>query len=74
VQFAPVVELVGWRVLGGFQTGGFADASGIDIVNLKVGVRVVLRDRSSIYGGYGHALTDATWYGDVVRLEYRYAF
>lgn len=74
VRFAPVVELVGWRVLGGFQTGDVADASGIDIVNLKVGARMVFADRSSIYVGYGHALTDAMWYDDIVRIEYRYSF
>ena len=28
VRFAPVVELVGWHVLSGFQTGGTADAGG----------------------------------------------
>jgi hypothetical protein len=76
VRFAPVVELVGWHVLNGFQTvtTGPPDASGINIVNLKVGGRATFRDGSSIYAGYGHALTKADWYKDIVRLEYRRSF
>jgi hypothetical protein len=49
------------------------DASGTDIVNLKIGVRVGI-DRGSFYAGYGRALTDAAWYTDIVRFEYRYSF
>lgn len=78
-----MIELVGWRVLGGFQTGdpavtsgpstGFAKAADVaaNIVNLKVGARFVIRDMASIYVGYGHHLTDATWYDDIFRIEYR---
>ena len=73
---APVVELVGWHVMSGNQTpadlGNF-DASGTNIVNLKIGVRFVV-DQGSFYAGYGHALTDAAWYTDIVRFEYRYSF
>jgi hypothetical protein len=72
VRFAPVVELVGWRVLSGNESVGL-DASGTNIVNLKVGGRLSF-DAGSIYVGYGHALTDATWYDDILRFEYRYAF
>ena len=75
-RVAPVVELVGWHVMSGNQTpsdlGNF-DASGTNIVNLKIGVRFVV-DKGSFYAGYGHALTDAAWYTDIVRFEYRYAF
>lgn len=85
VRFAPVIELVGWRVLSGFQTGNpspgisgpntaFADASKVsaNIVNLKIGARVtMMRDKSSIYFGYGKHLTDASWYDDIFRVEYR---
>jgi Putative MetA-pathway of phenol degradation len=74
VQVAPVVELVGWRVLDGFQTADLADASGINIVNLKVGGRVVYRGQNSIYVGYGHALTGTWWYRDILRFEYRLSF
>jgi hypothetical protein len=81
IRFAPVVELVGWSVRGGFLTqpggpvlGAAANASGTNIVNLKVGARTSWNSQSSFYVGYGHALTSASWYDDIVRLEYRYSF
>jgi hypothetical protein len=74
LRFAPVVELVGWHVLKGYQTTDPSDASGTNIVNLKLGARATLGDGSSIYGGYGFALTDADWYDDIVRFEYRLSF
>lgn len=69
----PVVELVGWRVLSGFQTLA-TDASGTNIVNLKFGGRLAVDERNSVYVGFGHALTDATWYSDIWRFEYRVGF
>ena len=76
VRFAPVVELVGWHVLSGFQTSLTlpADATGTDIVNLKFGARVSWGRGGSIYVGYGHAITEADWYDDIVRFEYRFSF
>jgi hypothetical protein len=81
VRFAPVVELVGWRVLSGFQTqpggplfGAAADAGGANIVNIKFGARTAIGPRDSFYIGYGRALTDADWYDDIVRFEFRHAF
>jgi len=80
VRFAPVVEIVGWSVLGGFQTvwvsgTEIADsASGINIVNIKIGGRLGLGAHNSFYIGYGRALTSAVWYTDTVRFEYRYSF
>jgi hypothetical protein len=78
IQFAPVVELVGWSVLGGLQTptqkGQPADASGTNIVNLKVGFRTNVGLHSSFYVGFGHSLTHDIWYKEIVRAEYRYAF
>jgi hypothetical protein len=74
LRVAPVVELVGFHVLSGFATvptGQQADASGTNIVNLKVGGRATWRSGSSIYFGWGHVLTDAQWYEDIVRVEYR---
>jgi hypothetical protein len=71
-----VVELVGWHVTAGNLTPTDLtnfDASGTDIVNLKIGVRVGF-GRGSVYAGYGKALTDAVWYNDIVRFEYRYGF
>jgi hypothetical protein len=73
VRFAPVVELVGWSVLSGQQTPP-SDASGTNIVNLKIGARTSWDRRGSIYAGYGRALTTSRWYEDIVRVEYRYSF
>jgi hypothetical protein len=73
VRFSPVVELVGWRVLGGFVTNGFAPADGTNIVNLKIGARTTIK-RGSFYAGFGWGLTDAVWYDKLFRLEYRAGF
>lgn len=72
----PVVELVGWRVLDGFQTtsSGPVSADGVNIVNIKVGARVQTGVPGSVYVGYGHALTTAVWYDSIVRMEYRVGF
>jgi hypothetical protein len=74
IRVAPVVELVGWHVLSGFQTNSTPDAGGTNIVNLKLGARASWGRGGSIYGGYGHALTDEDWYDDIFRLEYRFSF
>jgi hypothetical protein len=76
VTFAPVVELVGWHVLGGQQqvAGTLRAADGTNIVNLKFGARTTFGNGNSFYVGYGKALTDAVWYTDIVRVEYRYSF
>lgn len=74
VRFAPVVELVGWHVLSGYQTAVPRDASGTNIVNVKFGARTSWARGGSIYAGYGRALTEADWYTDIFRFEYRFAF
>jgi hypothetical protein len=81
IGLAPVVELFGWHVLGGFETqpGGTVDlaaneAGGLNIVNLKVGVRTSFGFHNSVYVGFGQALTHDDWYKHIVRLEYRYSF
>jgi hypothetical protein len=77
LRIAPVVELVGWRVLSGFETPPGTpetDSSGTNIVNLKFGARFNFRDRNSLYVGYGTSLTDESWYDDILRVEYRYGF
>lgn len=81
LSFVPVIELVGWRVLSGFETlpggpvlGASADVSGTNIVNLKIGARTTIAGHNSIYVGYGRALTTADWYKSIVRLEYRRSF
>lgn len=71
VSIAPVVELFGWHVLSGFQTATLGPADGLDILNVKIGARVSTGDRGSFYFGYGRALTDARWYHDIYRVEYR---
>jgi hypothetical protein len=73
-RLAPVIEVVGWNVTGGLQTGTPSNASGINIVNLKIGARMGFRAHSSLYVGYGKALTSADWYDQIVRVEYRYSF
>jgi hypothetical protein len=73
-QLSPVIELVGWNVTGGQETGSPLDASGINIVNLKIGARMSFHARDSIYVGYGKALTSADWYDNIVRVEYRHSF
>jgi hypothetical protein len=79
VRFSPVVELVGWHVLKGFETktlltpvGG--NAEGVNVVNLKFGARTSFNDSGSIYVGFGWHLTDAVWYDKIWRFEYRAGF
>lgn len=81
IQFAPVVELLGWHVFGGLQlletpagTPTLADASGTNIVNLKIGARTSFGRHNSVYAGFGQAVTHAVWYEHVIRAEYRYSF
>jgi len=75
-SISPVVELVGWRVLSGFQSlqPGFEDVSGTNIVNIKAGARTRIGSHNSFYIGFGQAVTHGMWYKHLVRLEYRYAF
>lgn len=77
---APVVEFVGWTVLGGKEAVAppipslTQNAAGDTIVNAKFGVRVGLGDRFDLYSGYGRALTGEVWYKDIWRTELRLAF
>jgi hypothetical protein len=85
VRIAPVIELVGWRVLGGLQTECVPDslpcsqqvaasADGTNIVNLKVGARTSIGSHNSFYVGFGHVVTHERWYQEIARAEYRYSF
>ena len=81
----PVVEVVGWSVLGGlalssadgtpfgttFPGFGYREVDGENIANLKFGLRFAFSNKNSLYVGYGAALTDDHWYDDVVRVEFR---
>lgn len=90
IQFAPVVEFVGWRIFGGEwsdpanvdpQYPGYDPNPPIDtsdhanIMNLKGGFRTIIGNNSSIYVGYGHVLThDNLWYSQLFRFEFRRTF
>jgi hypothetical protein len=75
LHLAGVLELVGWNVRGGYVTGpANPSTAGVNIVNLKVGPRVSFHKHHSLYFGYGIALTSQTWYHEIFRTEYRYAF
>jgi len=75
VRFSPVVELFGWHIVSGLETAGPTDASGMNIVNIKLGARTSVGVHNSFYAGYGRALTTGLWwYKNILRLEYRYAF
>jgi Putative MetA-pathway of phenol degradation len=80
IGLAPVVELFGWHVLSGFQTQPIpmiswaSEVNGMNIVNLKFGVRTSIGFRNSVYVGFGQALTHDDWYKHIIRLEYRYSF
>ena len=85
VQFAPVLELVGWRIFGGMWNNAaligvvsgkpIDTADGSNIVNLKGGARTTIGKNQSFYVGYGHSLTTANvWYKQILRVEYRRTF
>jgi hypothetical protein len=72
---AGVLEVVGWNVRGGYVTGpANPSTAGVNIVNMKVGPRMLFGSHHSLYIGYGIALTSAKWYRDILRTEYRYSF
>jgi hypothetical protein len=80
-KYSPVVEVVGWTVLDGKESvvppSGPAfveDAAGQTIVNVKLGLRVKFEDWGDLYVGYGRPLTGDRWYGNTVRLEFRWFF
>jgi hypothetical protein len=83
LRITPVIELLGWTVLGGKETASLGNnvfeiqnAAGNTIVNAKFGVRVGLGEsqRSDFYAGYGQALTGDVWYREMFRVEYRFKF
>jgi hypothetical protein len=80
-QIVPVVEVIGWTVLGGKETvvqpTGVAtvqDAAGDSILNVKVGVHVKSDSWWDLYTGYGRALTGNRWYDNIYRVELRLLF
>jgi hypothetical protein len=84
VRVSPVLEMMGWTVLGGKESAvpspavsAVQSAAGDTIVNAKFGFRVGLGNldgyssHSDLYVGYGRALTGDVWYKDMFRVEYR---
>jgi hypothetical protein len=75
-RISPIIEVVGWSVLDGLMvnTDNAADLvedASTTVVNGKVGLRTLFKSTgSTLYVGYGHALTGQRWYEDIVRLEY----
>ncbi len=79
IRVTPIVEAVGWSVLDGqvLNTDNLAagaaavESARTTIVNGKLGLRTTFKsNNSSLYLGYGHALTGQRWYEDIFRLEY----
>jgi hypothetical protein len=74
VSVSPIVEFVGWSVLDGqvFDANRLANRDAdTTIVNAKVGVRTMFHSNdSSLYVGYGNALTGQRWYENFLRVEY----
>ena len=77
----PVVEFVGWTVLGGKETvvppAGLPtvkDATGDSIFDVKVGVHLKVGTRGDFYTGYGLPLTGSRWYEGIYRVEFRLFF
>jgi hypothetical protein len=79
-----VGEFVGWTLTNGLALNGFnaindpnvnpvEDQAGVTIVNAKIGLRYTV-GADSLYMGYGTALTNQTWYEDILRFEYIRAF
>jgi hypothetical protein len=85
VSVTPITEIVGWHIFDGLKTdpatGLRVSADNDAIVNLKLGLRFGLKnspllvgDGTSLFVGYGTALTEETWYNDILRVELRWAF
>jgi hypothetical protein len=55
-------------------THGVLEAGGNTIVNGKWGIRAFFGNGSSLFVGYGRALTGTHWYTDDFRVEYRLFF
>jgi hypothetical protein len=79
--FTPVIEMVGWTLLGGKEliyfppdTGIARSASGETIANAMGGVRFGFGDTGDIYLGYGHAVTGDAWQHWLWRVEFRVRF
>jgi hypothetical protein len=77
----PVVEFIGWTVLGGKEAVPQPDgpevirgAAGDTIVDVKVGVHLKVGTWGDLYTGYGRPLTGDRWYENIYRVEFRLFF
>ena len=43
-------------------------------VNVKLGVRLGILDRTDVYAGWGRPLTGDRWYENIFRMELRFLF
>jgi hypothetical protein len=81
VWFAPVIEGIGWSVLGGKAMSATSadsfiveDAHGQTIVNGYAGLRFGFGSRIDMYLGYGRSFTGHFWSRETYRFEVRYSF
>jgi Putative MetA-pathway of phenol degradation len=79
--YAPVVEAIGWTVLGGktmiaSSPDNFViqDARNTTIANAYLGMRLGYGQNLDFYLGYGRALTGQYWARDMYRVEVRLSF
>jgi hypothetical protein len=76
----PVIEAIGWTVMGGYEMVSMPDgffiqgAKGETIVNGMAGLRFGLGDTADIYAGYGRSFTGEAWQKELWRIEFRVRF
>jgi hypothetical protein len=72
-RLSPVVEFVGWSVLPGLvtlPTPPPPTSGSANILNAKLGARLLVARHNSIYLGFGRQLSHVGWYRDFLRFEY----
>lgn len=81
VWYMPVLEAVGWTVLGGQTMAASSpdsfiiqDAHNQTIVNAYLGMRVGYARNVDMYLGYGRSLTGDFWARDMFRFEVRLSY
>ncbi|MBI3411668.1 MAG: transporter [Planctomycetes bacterium] len=81
IWITPMVEVVGWSVLGGKVMHATApdqftvdDVRSTFIFNAYLGARLGLGSNADFYVGYGRCLSGPSWYRDILRVEFRFLF
>jgi len=81
IWVAPVLEGIGWTVLGGKTMAAttmddyvIEDAHGQTIVNGYAGLRVGYGSRMDLYLGYGRSFTGHFWARETYRFEMRFSY